>query len=70
MAAPYPPHKKGEKYREIPFPVESPDRTSKPMMAKRRDGREVDLMATIGAAPKVAVRSPDELVGDWTAWPP
>ena len=69
MAAPYPPHRKGEKYREIPFPVESPDRTPRPTKVKRASGGTCDLMATLGAAPKVAVRSPDEQVSDWTPWP-
>jgi hypothetical protein len=64
--APYPPAPKGTKYRQLPFPVESPDRAPKPMTATRTDGKVVDLLATIGERPRAAQpRSPDELVGDW-----
>lgn len=63
--AAYPPHR-GEKYRELPFPVESPDRDPKPLTAVRTDGKVVDLLATIGERPRDKTpKSPDEMVSDW-----
>jgi hypothetical protein len=64
--APYPPHVKGEKYRELPFPVESPDRDEpEPVKVPRKSGGECDPLATLGMRSKPVPKSPDEYVSDW-----
>jgi hypothetical protein len=69
--APYPPHRRGERYRMLAMPVASPDRTpAEPAKPMRRDGRPpVPLWRTLPGLAAPAERSPDEMVTDWQAWP-
>ena len=69
--APYPEAPEGTKFRAIPFPCESPDRTPRePVKVARKSGGECDVITVLGVAPSTAPRSPDELVRDWYEWPP
>jgi len=67
--APYPPER-GEKFRWLPFPVGSPDRTPpEPAKVKRKSGGECDPLATLGARPRGGPAAPDDRVHDWRdAW--
>jgi len=62
---PYPPAEPGTKYRELPFPVASPDRTP-PEPDDDRKARDARIRAGLpGLAPPAGPGSPDELVTDW-----
>lgn len=66
--APYPPPRKGERMRRIPFPVQRPERTIVPMTAERTDGTECNIRRSLGLP---AAPPPDEDEGVvWTRWPP
>ena len=67
---PYDPPPRGAKFWRQLFPNAGPDRTpAEPVKAKRRDGSECDVMATLGARRRGPV-APDDTVTDWTPWPP
>jgi len=45
---PYPEPEPGTKIRWLVFPCGPPDRTAKPMTAKRRDGKEISIRRSLG----------------------